>query len=143
MILQTIKYRNWISKGSKKLSWIKTIFCLFLNVKFVTWIKTYCIYWQNLCKISMPVKNHVVPDGPIFFAIKEWEDYFQFLSQIGAHQTLHLHKKMVAASWYWCVFFSMTMLHLKISQTTQQPVWIICENLKTKRGKKHYTELLS
>lgn len=43
-----------------------------------------CI-WQNLCKISIPVKNHVVPDGPIFFTVKEWEDYFQFLSQIGAH----------------------------------------------------------
>lgn len=78
----------------------------------------------------------MVPDGPIFFAIKEWEDDFQFLSQIGAHETLHLNKEMVAASWYWCVFFSMTMLHLKIAQTPQWPAWINHKNLKTKRGEK-------
>lgn len=30
-------------------------------------------------------RKHMVPDGSIFFTIKEWKDYFQFLSQIGAH----------------------------------------------------------
>lgn len=129
MIVANFKNGNWITRQSKK------NFCLFLNVKLITKIKTDSADWQ--CKISIPLKNHTLPDGSIFFTIKEWEDYFQFLSQIGAHQTLHLNKKMVAARWYRRVFFSMTMLHLKISQKTQQSVWIKCKDLRTKQKVKN------
>lgn len=52
-------------------------------MEFITKIKTDTAQWQF--KISILLKNYMLPDGPIFFTIKEREDYFQFLSQIGAH----------------------------------------------------------
>lgn len=53
-----------------------------------------------------------LPDWAILFTVKEREDDLQLLSQVGAHEALHLDKEVVTAGLHGAVFLPVSMLHL-------------------------------
>lgn len=54
----------------------------------------------------------LLPDWAILFTVKEREDDLQLLSQVGAHEALHLDKEVVTAGLNGGVFLPVSMLHL-------------------------------
>ena len=53
-----------------------------------------------------------LPDWAILFTVKEREDDLQLLSQVGAHEALHLDKEVVTAGLHGGGFLPVSMLHL-------------------------------
>lgn len=54
----------------------------------------------------------LLPDRAVLFTVKERENDLQLLSQVGAHEALHLDKEVVAAGLHGGVFLPVSMLHL-------------------------------
>lgn len=55
---------------------------------------------------------NLIPDWPALSAVVDKEEYFQLLSQTGAHQALHLDKQVMHAGLGRELFLTMPPLHL-------------------------------
>lgn len=63
-----------------------------------------------------------LPDWAILFTVEEREDDLQLLSQVGAHEALHLDKEMVTAGLHRSVLLPMSMFHLMIPTPQEKHV---------------------